>query len=39
MSRKTTRKAQKKVVALVEGEGRRKSGPVMGVDVHKSVLA
>lgn len=24
---------------LVEGEGRRKSGPVMGIDVHKDVLA
>lgn len=39
MPRRTTRKDNKKVVALVEGEGRRKSGPVMGVDVHKSVLA
>nr|MDO8117944.1 IS110 family transposase [Candidatus Sigynarchaeota archaeon] len=39
MSRKTTRKAQKKVVALAEGEGKRKTGPVMGVDVHKNVLA
>jgi len=39
MSRKSTRKAHKKVVALAEGEGRRKNGPVMGVDVHKNVLA
>lgn len=24
---------------LVEGEGRRKSGPIMGIDVHKDLLA
>jgi transposase len=29
----------KKVLKLVEGEGRRKSGPIMGIDVHKDVLA
>ncbi|MBD3226872.1 MAG: transposase [Candidatus Lokiarchaeota archaeon] len=29
----------KKVLKLTEGEGRRKSGPIMGVDVHKDVLA
>ena len=35
-----TRKIKnKKVLKLVEGEGRRKSGPIMGVDVHKDVLA
>ncbi len=39
MSKKTTRNAQKRIVTLAEGEGHRKSGPVMGVDVHKSVLA
>jgi len=32
-------KRHKKVIELVEGEGRRKSGVIMGVDVHKSVLA
>ena len=29
----------KNVLKLVEGEDRRKSGPIMGVDVHKDVLA
>ena len=29
----------KRISDLVEGEGRRKSGPIMGVDVHKDVLA
>ena len=29
----------KKIIKLVEGEGRRKSGVIMGVDVHKNVLA
>jgi transposase len=33
------RKKNKKVLTLVEGEGRRKTGVIMGVDVHKSVLA
>ena len=33
------RKRHKKVIELVEGEGRRKSGVIMGIDVHKSVLA
>jgi transposase len=32
-------KGNKKVTSLVEGEGRRKSGPIMGVDVHKDLLA
>ncbi|MFX0102268.1 MAG: IS110 family transposase [Candidatus Hodarchaeota archaeon] len=39
MSKKKTRKTHLKVSVLAEGEGRRKTGPVMGVDVHKSVLA
>ena len=29
----------KKISDLIEGEGRRKSGPIMGIDVHKDVLA
>ena len=33
------RKKNKNVIELVEGEGRRKSGIIMGVDVHKDVLA
>ena len=33
------RKRNKSVIELVEGEGRRKSGVIMGVDVHKNVLA
>jgi transposase len=33
------RNRDKNVIELVEGEGRRKSGVIMGVDVHKSVLA
>jgi transposase len=33
------RKQHKKVIELVEGEGRRKSGVILGVDVHKTVLA
>ena len=32
-------KRAKKVLPLVEGEGRRKSGTVMGVEVYKDVLA
>ena len=28
----------KKVSELIEGEGKRKSGPIMGIDVHKSML-
>ena len=32
-------KKRKKVIELVEGEGKRKSGVVMGIDVHKNVLA
>ncbi|MHA1132023.1 MAG: hypothetical protein ACTSQQ_14595 [Candidatus Helarchaeota archaeon] len=32
-------KKHKKVIELVEGEGRRKSGVIVGTDVHKSVLA
>jgi len=32
-------KTHKKVIELVEGEGRRKSGVIVGTDVHKSVLA
>ena len=29
----------KKVSELIEGEGKRKSGPIMGIDVHKNMLA
>ena len=32
------KKKVKRISELVEGEGRRKSGPIMGVDVHKDVL-
>ena len=31
--------SRKKTLALVQGEGHRKSGPILGVDVHKSLLA
>jgi len=30
---------RKKTLALVQGEGKRKSGPILGVDVHKTLLA
>lgn len=30
---------RKKTLDLVQGEGKRKTGPVMGVDVHKTLLA
>jgi transposase len=33
------KKRHKKVIELVEGEGRRKKGVILGVDVHKEVLA
>ena len=36
---KPTKVLFKNVLELVEGEGRRKTGPVVGVDVHKEVLA
>lgn len=29
----------KKTLALVQGEGKRKTGPILGVDVHKKLLA
>lgn len=29
----------KKVISLEQGEGKRKSGSIMGIDVHKSILA
>ncbi|MFX1296607.1 MAG: IS110 family transposase [Promethearchaeota archaeon] len=32
-------KKNKSVTKLVEGEGKRKNGPIMGIDVHKDVLA
>jgi transposase len=31
--------SRKKTLALVQGEGQRKSGPILGVDVHKTLLA
>jgi transposase len=34
-----TRKRTKKVIALQVGEGKRWNGPVMGIDVHKEILA
>jgi len=33
------KKKNEKVLTLVEGEGRRKTGVIMGVDVHKNILA
>ncbi|MHA1381667.1 MAG: IS110 family transposase [Candidatus Helarchaeota archaeon] len=33
------KKKVKRVSELVEGEGRRKSGPIMGIDVHKDMLS
>jgi len=29
----------KKITNLVEGEGKRKNGPILGIDAHKEVLA
>lgn len=39
MSKTKTKTSKKKVTPLAIGEGKRKAGPIMGVDVHKSVLA
>jgi len=33
------KRTRKKALPLIEGEGKRKTGPIMGVDVHKDVLA
>ena len=35
MPKKNKKKKNKKFVELVQGEGRRKAGPIMGIDVHK----
>ncbi|MHA1380676.1 MAG: IS110 family transposase [Candidatus Helarchaeota archaeon] len=37
MPKKNKEKKNKKFVELVQGEGRRKAGPIMGVDVHKDI--
>ncbi len=37
MSKKIKKTKNKKFTELVQGEGRRKAGPVMGVDVHKDI--
>jgi transposase len=34
-----SRKSYKKPLTLIEGEGKRKNGPIMGIDVHRDVLA
>jgi len=36
---KSKKRKDKKILELLDGEGKRKKGPVMGVDVHKDVLA
>jgi len=33
------RNQNKNITKLIEGEGKRKSGPIMGIDVHKDILA
>ena len=36
---KSKKRKDKKILELLDGEGKRKKGPIMGVDVHKDVLA
>jgi len=39
MTRKEWKMKNKKVLELAEGEGKRKDGLVMGIDVHRDVFA
>ena len=39
MTRKEWKRKNKKVLELAEGEGKRKDGLVMGIDVHRDVFA